>query len=110
MNINQFNASQIEDGLPVVRTRWEVCSRCRGAGALHGFPGAYTQDDFDSGEVDLDEYMNYERSCEDCNGRTTVLVVDRKGSCPEALVAWDQWCGDEAESRHIEAMERRMGA
>lgn len=108
--IEQFNEFQIAEGLPTIRTRWEVCDRCRGRGTLGGFPGVYTQDDFDSGDVDLDEYLSYSRTCEECNGRTTVLAVDRESSDKDARLAWDEWCREEAEYRHIEAMERRMGA
>jgi hypothetical protein len=48
---------------------WKICDRCKGHGQLSGYPGAYTQDEFDEAfGHDPDEYLNFRRDCEDCNG------------------------------------------
>lgn len=104
----QFLADEHPE-LPALPTHKEVCSRCRGEGVLVGFEGVYTQEDFTSGEVDVDEYLDFTRTCEDCNGLRVIEVPTEHGHSEVARL-WQEWLRDAADARHIEAMERRMGA
>lgn len=106
---DQYLEAEHED-LPALRTRNEVCSRCRGEGELGGYPGVYTQDDFDEDPDFFDDYIEHRRTCEDCNGRRVTRVVDREASHPDTLSTWDEWCQDMWEMNRIYEMERRMGA
>lgn len=54
---------------------WEVCPSCHGRGSSSAYLGAYTQADRDEMDQEwLDDYRAgvFDRSCEECNGRTTV--------------------------------------
>ena len=99
-----------EDEGPIITEvdlHWAICGRCRGNGFLRGYPGVYTADDFIYGEVDLDDYMEYRRTCEDCDGRGSVRQLDAEAEArPHVREFLDDWYETEA----IYAMERRMGA
>lgn len=110
-NPERFNESQAEYGDPQLVLGWKVCPRCNGNGTLGGYPGWYTEADFEElGEDFREDYMNHRRTCEDCGGRSTVRTVRRDLSPPEALEAWDEWERDRWETEQIYEMERRMGA
>jgi hypothetical protein len=86
---------------------WVICSRCRGDGALRGYPGVYTQDDFASGDVDLDDYLEHRRTCDDCDGTGKRRELSEEA---EARPEVQEWIRDYYDTEHIYAMERRMGA
>lgn len=107
---------EIEIELPA---KWEVCSRCDGEGkhvdpAIDG--NGISQEQFD-GDPDFEEAYfggRYDVKCEECQGRTTILVVDaaecKRQGLEEELKAYFQHRRDmRAMDREIEA-ERRMGA
>ena len=97
------------ESYPLTPTKWEVCRRCRGAGVLGGFPGTYTQEDFD-GDVDFEDYMEFRRTCEDCAGRTTIQVIDDQYLSDELRKEWEDWTRSHYETEAIYEQERRMGA
>lgn len=86
---------------------WKICERCHGDGVLQGFAGTYTMSDFWTGDVDLDDYLEHRRSCEDCGGTgkkrdLRLCAYDR----PAVQQALNEFYDDEAMSRQ----EREMGA
>ena len=83
-----------------------VCPRCKGRGILRGWPGVYSQADFESPE-DIDDYMHHQRTCEDCNGLRVIEVLHESAMTRPAVT---QWLHDMWEANDIEAQERRMGA
>lgn len=96
--------------------KWEVCGRCEGAGkhvnpAVDG--NGLTQEDFDEDPDFKEDYFRgvYDVECEECRGRTTVLVVDEEAMLrerPELKAAWEshlKWAREDAAER---AHERRM--
>jgi predicted methyltransferase len=97
----------------VLPFRWEVCDYCEGRGTSSAYLGSFTSSEmWEMGEDFCEDYMrgNYDKPCPECDGRTTVAVVDEE-RCPADLLAqWREWERDEAESRYVQAMERRMGA
>jgi hypothetical protein len=98
----------MEDGLVAERDfHNEVCSRCKGEGVLKGYPGVYTSDDFASGEVDLDDYLEHRRTCDKCEGLRVVKVLSREA---EERPAVAENIRDYYETEAIYDMERRMGA
>ena len=115
-SFNEFLADEHPD-LPAMPTHNVVCHRCKGEGVLGGFPGVYTRDDFDSGDVDLEEYLDYSRTCEKCEGVRVLKVAEDDGldhigdpGLAETVRMWHQWQWDEAEHRAQIAAEQRMGA
>jgi len=105
---NEFLAEERPE-LPPMQWHWVICDRCRGHGFVRGYPGVYTQDDFASGEVDLDDYMEHTRDCPDCEGSGKERVpTAAPGSETERL--FRHYLQEINESRAIEAQERRMGA
>lgn len=88
--------------------RWFICDRCKGEGFLRGYPGVYTADDFAEDPDLADDYMAFERTCEDCNGLGRVKGIDDEiVDNDPALQAWLKEMSDLAQ---VEAQERRYGA
>lgn len=98
------------ENYPDTPTEHKICRRCKGEGVLGGFPGTYTSDDFASGEVDIEEYMAHERTCEDCQGNRTIRAIQENRLSPELLKEWREWCQEHYDMEAQYEQERRMGA
>lgn len=105
---NEYLAEEHPD-LPPLPSHWIICDRCRGEGELQGYPGVYTQDDFDEDPDFFDDYREYRRPCEDCGGSGKLKVATEDGGS-ETSRLFREWVRDMNEMRAIEAAERRMGA
>ncbi len=98
--------------------KYEVCERCRGEGKHDhpAFSNGFSREDFDE-DPDFEEgYFrgDYDVICEECKGRTTVLVVDEEACKAQGLekeleAYWQKRRDDRAYERERDA-ERRMGA
>ena len=102
----------VEHTLP---TTWVVCPTCGGN-------GKYVNPSIDAHGITADEWSNwddedreayhsggYDVTCEECNGRTTVLAVD-EDNCPKKLL--DLYRGQQeslADMYAEEDAERRFG-
>lgn len=107
---------EIEIELPA---KYEVCSRCDGEGkhvdpAIDG--NGISQEQFD-GDPDFEEAYHrgdYDVQCEECKGRTTVLVVDGQAckaqGLEKELKAYYQHRREMREVDQMMEAERRMGA
>jgi hypothetical protein len=109
MSVETYNHFQREEGEPEIPTCWEICPRCRGNGELGGYPGVFTEADFETAE-DLDDYRQYRRTCEDCGGSGKVRAVDYTRASHDQLDDFYEYAREIAEMNAIEAQERRMGA
>lgn len=104
-----------EDGEVIVPAKWEVCGTCDGKGShinpsidSHGL----SREDFDEDPDFAEAYHrgDYDQPCNECNGRTTVPVVDLD-RCTET----ERWQVEEVIESHYSYLaeceaERRMGA
>ena len=93
--------------------RWVVCPQCRGRGTSCAYLGAFTHDEMhEMGDEFIDDYASgfYDRTCDVCDGRTTVEEVCEDALTPELLKLWHQHQQGEWEYRSLCEMERRMGA
>jgi len=106
-----------EDGEETIylNARWAICSRCHGDGT-HVNPAVdgngITQEEMDQDPDFFEAYMSgqYDIRCEECDGSGKVAEPDPHNNPAELLEAWEAFQKDLAESRAIEAQERRMGA
>ena len=106
---NEYLAEEHPD-LPPMPTHWIICERCHGEGELRGYPGVYTQDDFDElGPDFFEDYISHRRMCLDCDGTGKYKVPAESGN-EETARLFRQYIREINESRAIEAAERRMGA
>lgn len=116
-DFDDASMNEIRELLP---WKWAVCGRCDGEGTvlIDGLEGvAFTMEEFHEA-FDPDEqyaYFNggYDRTCPDCNGRTTIKAVDRNWAeslCPNLLAYYDSLVESYAETEAMYAAERRMGA
>lgn len=101
--------NEVEVALP---TRWEVCGRCDGAGAV-ALPGqSFTSEEmWEMGEEFLEDYLSgrYDEPCPSCGGRTTVAVVDEARLAPDVLASWERQEDERWQMRAEREAERRMG-
>lgn len=99
--------------------KYEVCDRCRGEGkhvnpAIDG--NGISRDAFDEDPDFGEGYFrgDYDVNCEECGGRTTVLVVDeaacKRDGLEKELEGYFQHLRDERSYRREVEAERRMGA
>lgn len=95
-----------------VPVKWEVCYHCRGEGKSSAHLGAFFPGDEWLADPDFrEDYAagNYDRTCDECNGRTTVQVFD-EDSAPDWMVKeYEGHVIADADLRSMEAAERRMG-
>ena len=84
-----------------IGTRWEVCPRCAGAGS-HGNPAFDGAPISNFDEEFLDGYFSgdFDVSCAECGGRTTVKVDDLSSLTPEQFSSYEIERRQEAEDRH----------
>jgi hypothetical protein len=86
---------------------WRICDRCKGDGTLGGYPGVYTAEDFYEDPDFAEDYHNYRRPCEDCEGTGKILeLTEAAAKRPEVR----EWLNDWAETEAIYRMERAYGA
>lgn len=107
---------EIEIELPA---KWEVCDRCDGEGkhvnpAIDG--NGISREDFDQ-DPDFEEAYfagRYDVTCEECKGRTTILVVDEQACKAQGLEKeLKEYYRHRREMAEVDRMmeaERRMGA
>jgi RecJ-like exonuclease len=106
---------EIEVELPA---RYEVCSRCRGEGKHDhpAFSNGFSREDLDEDSDFAEGYFrgDYDVVCEQCQGRTTVLVVDADACKAQGLEKeLEAYFQHRREIREVDLMtqaERRMGA
>src|SRR5215831_3561630 len=102
----------------VLPTKWQVCPRCNGNGSHvnsaiddNGLTAADFDEDPDFGE----SYMrgDYDVTCEECDGRTTVQGVDLDRLPADVLREYEESLQEErdfqAAWRAEQRMERMMG-
>ena len=91
-----------------IGTRWEVCPRCAGAGS-HGNPAFDGAPISDFDEEFLDGYFagDFDVSCAECGGRTTVKVDDLSSLTPEQFSSYEIERRQEAEDRHADYITYR---
>lgn len=81
--------------------KWEVCSRCEGRGS-HVNPNidgnGISAEEFEQDPEFRENYFNglYDISCEECKGRTTVLVVDEEQADKDTLKKHHEFQEDKA--------------
>lgn len=108
--------AEVEVELPA---KYEVCGRCDGEGK-HVNPSVdgngLSREDFDQDPDFREAYFSgvYDVQCEECSGRTTVLVVDADACKAQGLQKeLKAYYRDQREIREMDAIsaaERRMGA
>ena len=86
---------------------WVICDRCKREGTLGGYPGVYTADDFAEDPDFAEDYMNYRRDCEDCNGSGKQRVLRPEAETRPAVRAWLKEAYD---SISVQRQEMRYGA
>lgn len=87
--------------------KWEICPTCDGHGKSSAYLGAFTGDQLREDPDFAQDYMDgyYDRSCDECNGRGSIPVIDRK-TCPKNdLKLYDDQQRELAEMRAIERQE-----
>ena len=100
------------EDLKPVPTKWEVCPSCKGKGSSSAHLGAFTTEEMEElGDDFKEDYLQgmYDRTCETCNGRTTVQTPDLNQMSQEDIDHYYTWLDREHQIRAIEAAERRMG-
>lgn len=109
---------ELEDGgieerpLPTV---WGICDVCNGEGK-HTNPavdcGGLSYDDFAGDRDFAEDYSSgmYDITCNKCNGRTTIKVVDWENLTPEIRSAYEAQLNEEARDYAEHMAEIRMGA
>jgi hypothetical protein len=113
---DEAEGTEIEVELPA---KWDVCSRCDGEGK-HVNPSidshGISREEFDE-DPDFEEAYfrgDYDVRCEECKGRTTVLVVDEQACKAQGFeVELEAYFKHLREMDAVEremAAERRMGA
>lgn len=96
-------------------TRWEVCPTCDGRGT-HVNPaidaGGIDADMFAEDPDFADDYLagRYDVRCMECQGRTTVRVVNEDELTPDQLRQWHEQERSVYDMYAEMAAERRMGA
>jgi hypothetical protein len=113
--VTDYDGEIGEPGLEyTIPTTFAVCPGCNGRGVHDCFPGGISAEQWaeDWDDESREGYFrgDYDRVCGECGGKRVVAVVDESRMSPELLKLWNEWQRDAAESRAIEAAERRAGA
>lgn len=110
----RFDFDGVEHSFPA---RYEICSRCEGAGKSSAYLGAFSAERMEEEGPDFQHcYMRgeYDRPCEACDGTGKVLEPDvgPRSSLEdrEALALYEQLEEDRDEMFRTEEAERRRGA
>jgi len=102
-----------------VPAKWAICPVCEGCGTDRGAGvecdgGGFTSSEWAEQDDDFrKDYLSgvYDRPCAECRGHAgRVLEIDREACDPATIAAYDLHQREEADYRHMCAMERRMGA
>jgi predicted methyltransferase len=90
---------------------WQVCEACGGEGASSAYLGAFTASEWLQSDDFMEDYMKgfYDRTCEICKGRTTVLAPDWAALTDEEDRIVQRHLDDLADMRAEQAAERRAG-
>lgn len=115
-----------DDGEEIVAqlpAKYEVCYRCDGGGTHvnpnidgHGISAEEWHNDWDEEERELYMAGAYDVSCEECNGKRVLLVVDEDAiehasqEVKDAFESYQHQARCDAEYEAECAMERRYGA
>lgn len=102
-----------EDFESHVPTKFEVCPQCEGRGHHSQHLGAFTGEDIDRlGDEFFEGYRrgDYDKTCETCNGKNVVEVIDRDRATAAQLHQYDEAIADYEDMAATEAAERRFGA
>ena len=103
---------KIDIGDATYPAKYEVCPTCKGQGTSSAYLGAFTSDDmYELGPEFQQDYMEglYDKECPECNGRTTVLVVDENRLTEQERDEVDRFYREMNNLKAMEAAERRMG-
>ena len=107
-------AYEIEaDDLPEyieLNTKVIVCPNCNGKGKSSNYLGAFTQSDMDEMGDDFKyDYMRgeYDKECENCQGRNVVDEVDIDNNTPQNLRLYYKYLEAEAYDAYVYRMENR---
>lgn len=89
-----------------------VCPQCDGRGTSSLYLGSFSGDDMYEDPDFAEDYFrgNYDRTCESCDGRNVVEIIDVERLDPEVREEYEEWMRDGYESDAIYRAERRMGA
>lgn len=106
-----------EDGEEIVEeipSKYEVCDRCRGEGkhtnpAIDG-NGITASEWAEWDYEDRENYMNgvYDITCEECNGKRVVLVLDEDNCTEEQIEKYYKYKREQRQYDYEEAYLRRM--
>lgn len=92
--------------------KWEVCGRCHGEGKHDpaSFSGGFSAEDFAEDPDFAEEYFkgSYDVSCEECHGRTTVLMIDEKSLTEEQRKQYETYMKQQYEAARYRSAERRL--
>lgn len=102
-----YNGDDSETPIPC---KWVICGTCRGEGKSSAYLGAFTADQMAEDPDFADEYMagGYDRTCDECGGRGSVQVADRKAMSADMRREWDAQEQARRECNAIERQERLM--
>lgn len=91
---------------------WEVCGRCHGEGKHdpESFAGGFSSEDFAEDPDFAEEYFkgSYDVPCEECHGRTTVLMVDEARLNDEQKKHYEAYQKEQYEIGRDRAAERKL--
>lgn len=111
MNTLPLLVGEVEVQVPA---RWVICSQCDGEGKSSAYLGAYTAEEFHEAFSDDDQQAyfrgEYDRTCECCRGRGSILEPDESvmsGAQREALRIEREVDADERAC--LRAEQRLMG-
>lgn len=97
--------------------RWRVCGTCDGRGTHvnpsvdgHGIGAEEWERDWSDEEREGYFRGDYDVTCYECKGRTTVMAVDRESCDPELYKKYQEHLREERSYAAMEEMERKMGA
>lgn len=107
-----------DDGVITVhwlKTRYELCRTCEGRGKHVNASidcCGLSQEDFDRDPEFEENYFNgtYDVTCNECNGRRVVPILDEGANDPELVAKYQEYRNDLYNDARESASERAMGA
>ena len=99
-----------EDWRPPVQR--EKCPQCDGTGASSLYLGAFTSEQMSEDPDFADDYWRggYDRTCETCEGRNVVEIIDDRMLPEDLRESFLEWMADAYQDDAIQRAEWRMGA